>query len=130
MCATYNVYTFYTDGTLHIRSNLGFSALLKDTSTGNRTSNLLITKRPLYLLYHCRPSYLLLLSSSPPPLLSPPTPPSLHHLLSNHLSLPLSLVSLSSSCLLISPPPLSDPLSSPLFILLLTSHLAFFPPLL
>ena len=32
-----------------------FSALLKDTSTGNRTSNLLITKRLLYLLYHCRP---------------------------------------------------------------------------
>src|SRR4029434_4368947 len=34
----------YTDGTLHIRSNLGFSVLLKDASTGNRTSNLLITK--------------------------------------------------------------------------------------
>src|SRR4029434_3128631 len=29
---------------------MGFSALLKDTSKGNRTSNLLITKR---LLYHC-----------------------------------------------------------------------------
>src|SRR4029434_4696238 len=35
---------FYTDGTLHIRSNYGFSVLLKDASTGNRTSNLLITK--------------------------------------------------------------------------------------
>src|SRR4029434_2353074 len=55
ICATYNVYTFYTDGTLHIRSNSGFSALLKVTSTGNRTSNLLITKRLLYLLHHCRP---------------------------------------------------------------------------
>src|SRR4029434_5872886 len=32
----------------------GFSVLLKDASTGNRTSNLLITKRLLYLLYHCR----------------------------------------------------------------------------
>src|SRR4029434_5430203 len=31
------------------------SALLKDTSTGNRTSNLLITKRLLHPLYHCRP---------------------------------------------------------------------------
>src|SRR4029434_4218327 len=52
------VYTFYiyTDGTLHIRSNWGFSVLLKDTSTGSRTSNLLITNRLLYLLYHCRPS--------------------------------------------------------------------------
>ena len=29
--------------------------MLKDASTGNRTSNLLITKRLLYLLYHCRP---------------------------------------------------------------------------
>src|SRR4029434_4265450 len=29
-----------------------FSALLKDTSTGNRTSNLLITKLLLYPLYH------------------------------------------------------------------------------
>ena len=53
----YTHFTFYiyTDGTLHIRSNQGFSVLLKDTSTGNRTSNLLITKRLLYLLYHCRP---------------------------------------------------------------------------
>src|SRR4029434_6942849 len=50
------IYTFYiyTDGTLHIRSNLGFSVLLKDASTGNRTSNLAITKRLLYLLYHCQ----------------------------------------------------------------------------
>ena len=29
--------------------------MLKDASTGNRTSNLLITNRLLYLLYHCRP---------------------------------------------------------------------------
>src|SRR4029434_2450656 len=29
--------------------------LLKDASPGNRTSNLLITKRLLYFLYHCRP---------------------------------------------------------------------------
>src|SRR4029434_5628283 len=54
--ATYkDVYTFYifyiyTDGTLHIRSNYVFSVLLIYASTGNRTSNLLITKR---LLYHC-----------------------------------------------------------------------------
>ena len=38
---------------MHIRSS-GFSVLLKDTSTGNRTSNLVITKRVLYLVYHCR----------------------------------------------------------------------------
>ena len=30
-----------------------FSVLLKHASTGNRTGNLLITKRLLYLLYHC-----------------------------------------------------------------------------
>src|SRR4029434_9870823 len=57
ICATHNVYTFYiyTDGTLHIRGNQGFSVLLKDASTGNRTSNLLITRRLLSLLYHCLP---------------------------------------------------------------------------
>src|SRR4029434_715868 len=39
----------------------GFSVLLKDASTGNRTSNLQITKRLLYHcttvapMYHCRP---------------------------------------------------------------------------
>src|SRR4029434_6299614 len=37
-------------------ANSGFSVLLKDASTGNRTSNLLLTKLLLYLLYHCRPS--------------------------------------------------------------------------
>src|SRR4029434_166328 len=39
----------------------GFSVLLKDASTGNLTNNLLITKRLLYLLYHCRPLYNLFL---------------------------------------------------------------------
>src|SRR4029434_5690510 len=43
----------------------GFSVLLKDTSTGNRTSNLLITKRLLYLLYHCRPTVAFLTFMSP-----------------------------------------------------------------
>ena len=38
------------------QEQLGVQCLaLKDASTGNRTSNLLITKRLLYLLYHCRP---------------------------------------------------------------------------
>src|SRR4029434_2912985 len=35
----------------------GSVLLLKDASTGNRTSNLLFTKRLLYLLYHCRPAH-------------------------------------------------------------------------
>ena len=51
---------------MHIRSNQGFSVLLKDASTGNLTSNLLITKRLLYLLYHCR-FFLLKGSLSLPP---------------------------------------------------------------
>src|SRR4029434_3712687 len=72
LCATYNVYTFYiyTDGTLHIRSNEGFSVLLKDASTGNRTSNLLITKRLLYPLYHYRPQITLRPKKYPSHLLS------------------------------------------------------------
>src|SRR4029434_9459752 len=32
------------------------SVLLKDASTVNRTSNLLVTKQFLYLLYHCLPT--------------------------------------------------------------------------
>src|SRR4029434_130019 len=65
ICATYNVYTFYiyTDGSTAHQEHQGFSVLLKDASTGNRTSNLLITKRLLYLLYHCRPTALLAKSS-------------------------------------------------------------------
>ena len=56
MCDLQCIHNFYiyTDGTLHIRSNSGFSALLKDTTTGNRTSNPLITKR---LLYHCTTTF-------------------------------------------------------------------------
>src|SRR4029434_9423514 len=59
---TYVRLTMYTHFTITLMAHCtsgsirGFSALLKDTSTGNRTSNLLLTKRLLYLLYHCRPS--------------------------------------------------------------------------
>ena len=58
ICATYKVYTIFTFTLMaHCTSGAikGFSVLLKDASTGNRTSNLLITNRLLYLLRHCRP---------------------------------------------------------------------------
>src|SRR4029434_11019061 len=59
MCDLECIHILYFTFTLmaHCTSgaNSGFSVLLKDASTGNRTSNLLITKRLLYFLYHCRP---------------------------------------------------------------------------
>src|SRR4029434_5663492 len=56
MCDLQCIHTLHFDaaGTLHIRSTQGFSVLLKDAPTGNRTSTLLITNRLLYLLCHCR----------------------------------------------------------------------------
>src|SRR4029434_8635856 len=69
MCDLECIHILYFTFTLmaHCTSgaNSGFSVLLKDASTGNRTSNLLITKRLLYLLYHCR--FEVLLHSQGPP---------------------------------------------------------------
>src|SRR4029434_4851129 len=58
---TYVRLTMYTHFTFTLMAHCtsgairAFSDLIKDASTGNRISNLLITKRLLYLLYHCRP---------------------------------------------------------------------------
>ena len=58
---TYVRLTMYTHFTFTLMAHctsgaIRSSVLLKDAPTGNRTSNLLITNRLLYLLYHCRPT--------------------------------------------------------------------------
>src|SRR4029434_11077536 len=60
---TYVRLTIYTHFTFSLMAHCTSAAIRGSVScsrtlpTGNRTGNLLITKRLLYLLYHCRPKY-------------------------------------------------------------------------
>src|SRR4029434_8539992 len=53
-----SLYTHFTSTLTAHQEQLGVQCLAQGRfDSGNRTSNLLITKRLLYLLYHCRPLY-------------------------------------------------------------------------